>query len=54
MLIKPVSEMSGYEVSFSGITGDEWFYDRDKEELRNKLDFILKEQKGLVKILQNK
>jgi len=49
MLIKPVSEMEYYEVAFFGTTGDEWYYDRDKEELRKKLDYILKEQKGFVK-----
>ena len=49
MLIKPVSEMSGYEVAYSGITGEEWYYDRDKEELRKKIDCVLKEQKVLVK-----
>lgn len=54
MLIKPVSEMSYYEVAFSGITGDEWYYDRDRNELRKKLDYILNEQKGLVKKIAKK
>lgn len=54
MLIKPVSEMKGYEVAFNGITGNEWYYDRNKDELRKKLDCILKEQNGLVKRLVKK
>ena len=53
VLVKTVSEMSFYEVAFSGITGFEWFYDRDRDELRRKLDIILKEQKGLVKKKKN-
>lgn len=54
VLIKTVSEMSYYEVAFEGITGNEWYYDRNKEELRKKLDCILQEQKGksLVKKLK--
>lgn len=36
MIIKPVSEMECYEVAFNGITGDAWYYDRNKEELRKK------------------
>lgn len=54
MLIKPVSAMSNYEVAFSGITGNEWYYDRNKEELRKQLDSILREQKGFVKKLSKK
>lgn len=51
ILIKPVSEIQYYEVAFNGITGDEWFYDRNKDELRKKVDCILKEQKCLSKSL---
>jgi len=50
-LIKSVSEMKGYEVAFDGITGNEWYYDRNKDELRKKLDCILNERKALVKSL---
>ena len=53
-LIKEVSEMSYYEVAFSGITGNEWYYDRDKIKLRKKLDSILEEQKGCVKKILKK
>lgn len=54
MLIKPVSEMQNYEVAFEGLTGNEWYYDRDKEELRKKLDCILNGQKKLVKSLNKR
>jgi len=54
-LIKTISEMSYYEVAFCGIKGDEWYYDRDKFELRKKLDCKLKEQASFVKkISKNK
>lgn len=48
MLIKTVSEMKGYEVAFEGITGTEWYYDRNKDELRKKINAVLKKEKGLV------
>ena len=53
-LIRPAIEMERYEVAFSGITGREWYYDRNKDELRRKLDCILKKQNGLVKSLVKK
>ena len=46
--------MAGYEVAYSGITGEEWYYDRDKDKLQRNLDCILKEQKELVKSLVKK
>lgn len=49
VLIKSVSDMSYYEVAFSGITGEEWYYDRNRDELRKLLNDILKQQKGFVK-----
>lgn len=54
MLVKPVSSMENYEVAFDGITGKEWYYDRNKEKLRKELDCILKTQQGLVKSLVKK
>ena len=48
-LVKPASVMTRYEVAFDGILGNEWYYDRDKEELRHQLDSILKQQEGLTK-----
>ena len=55
MLIKPASAMKHYEVAFDGITGQEWYYDRNrsKDELRKNLDYFLKSQKGLVKSKRN-
>lgn len=49
MLIKPASEMSDYEVAFFYPDENEWYYDRDREELRRKLDSFLNQQKKLVK-----
>ena len=54
MLVKPVSEMENYEVAFEGITGREWYYDRDKDELKRDLDRILKTQNGVVKSLNKR
>jgi len=51
VLIKPVSEMVYYEVAVDGISGNEWYYDRDREELRRILDSILNEQKESAKKL---
>jgi len=48
-LIKSVSEMSYYEVAFSGITGLPWYYDRDRDMLRKQLDDILLNNKKLVR-----
>ena len=52
-IIKSVRDMEYYEVAFSGITGNEWYYERDKNILRNKLEEIIK-VKGLTKKLVNK
>ena len=41
-IIKPISEMEGYEVAFDGITGNEWFYDRDIKKLKKELENLLK------------
>lgn len=41
-IIKPISEMEGYEVAFDGITGKEWFYDRDRKKLKKELEKLLK------------
>ena len=43
--------MRDYEVAFDGITGNEWYYDGNRNELRREIDCVLKEQKGLVKSL---
>ena len=48
ILIKPVLEMENYSVAFSGITEEEWYYDRDRDELLRKVESAL-EQKKLVK-----
>jgi len=49
IVIKQLSEMEYYEVAFSGITGDEWYYDRDKLELKNKVELLLKSKKKIKK-----
>ena len=49
MLIKSVSEMMNYEVAFCGITGGEWYYERDKEALRSRLNVILQEENKLIR-----
>ena len=48
-LVIPISERENYEVAFSGITGEEWYYDRDRQELKEKLETILKSQNVLIK-----
>lgn len=45
VLLKTVSDMRYYEVAFSGITGNEWYYDRDKDKLQQKLDKTIAERK---------
>lgn len=49
ILIKNIFEMSYYEVAFSGITGDEWYYDRDRKKLKQKMENIVDKQKSLYK-----
>lgn len=49
MLIKTVSEVSYYEVAFSGITGDEWYYDRDRNKLKEAIETHVNKQKVYVK-----
>ena len=48
-LIKSLDELSCYEVAFSGITGCPWYYDRDREMLRKKLDDILLNDKKRIR-----
>lgn len=48
-VIKSVIELSYYEVAFCGITGLEWYYDRDQNELRKKLETILNNQQKIVR-----
>ena len=57
MLIKTVFEMEKYEVAFEGITRREWYYDRNRDELRKELDCKLKKEvfaRKLVKKDQKK
>ncbi|MBQ7140824.1 MAG: hypothetical protein IJO32_04915 [Bacilli bacterium] len=49
MLIKTVSEMSYYEVAFSGITGNEWYYHRDRNKLKEAIETHVNKQKVYVK-----
>lgn len=49
VLVKNVNELSCYEVAFNGINSLPWYYDRDRAELRHKLDNILLNNKKLVR-----
>lgn len=40
--IKSIEEAGHYEVAFDGITKTEWYYDRDRENLKEKLQILLK------------
>lgn len=51
-IIKPISEMENYEVARSGIDGNWWYYDRDKRDLRHKLETILKNENGYCQKLK--
>jgi len=53
-LLKTVEEMSYYEVAFDGITEREWYYDRNRDELKKELERTLKEQRGFSKKLTSK
>lgn len=48
MLIKDVSCASYLEVAYSGLDGSEWFYDRNKEQLKNEIESNLS-VKSLIK-----
>ena len=47
-IIKPISEMEDYEISFH-FGWEEWYYDLDKEELKDKLNSLLEQEKTYVK-----
>jgi len=51
MLIKPVSRLACYEVAFSGINNSEWYYDKNRDELRERVEQSLKKQKVMQKSL---
>jgi len=53
-LLKTVQDMTFYEVAFDGITKREWYYDRNRDEMRNELERLLKGQKGFSKTIQKK
>ena len=48
LLIKSISDVKYYEVAFSGIAGREWFYDRDREKLKDSVEMQIN-NKCLVK-----
>ena len=50
-IIKPATDMQYYQVAFSGITGLAWYYEWNKEELKRKLEVLLKE-KGVKKLIK--
>lgn len=47
--IRSVSDMCGYEVAFNGITGCEWFYDRNRNELKKEVERNLNYKKLIKK-----
>lgn len=50
---KTVSDMRYYEVAYSGITRLEWFYDRNRDQLRKEIENSLSVKK-MVKIKEVK
>ena len=52
MKVLPISNVSHYEVAFSGIDGDCWYYESDKNELKRKLDKYLKQNNPKTKKLK--
>lgn len=50
-IVKPISDMSYYEVTFQGINNNEWYYDRDRGQLQNKLNNILNNKVICTKIM---
>lgn len=48
--IKSIEEAKHYEVAFNGITKAEWYYDRDRKALKEKLEMLLKQ--GDAKIVR--
>lgn len=48
-IIKSLEELSCYEVAYSGIDGKDWYYDRDRNELKKELDKILGVKKKIKK-----
>ena len=47
--VKSIHKSINYEVAFDGITGQEWFYERDRGILKEKLELFIKikEQKDI-------
>ena len=41
-IVVPLSEREGYEVAFSGINGLEWYYDRNRQALKDNLEKLIK------------
>ena len=36
MRVLPISAMENYEVAYSGVTGNYWYYEFDREKLKRK------------------
>ena len=47
MKVLPIGASRGYEVAFSGIDDDCWYYEFDGDKLRKKLDKYLKENRKI-------
>ena len=53
-VVLPISEMQYYEVAYDGKTQQKWYYDRDRNKLKQELESILKNSKLSTKKLINR
>ena len=44
--VRLIEESKNYEVAFDGITRGYWYYDRDRDAIKNKLELLIKNMKN--------